>query len=495
MKVLLLYPPLYKLLGWRFAGVPMGLCYIAGVLERHKFDVSVYNADCGSKVGRISSGAFHHKMTNSYNDYLKILNDADHPVWKEIEQKILQQSPDLVGISVLTPASGSALMVADIVKRIKGDIPVVFGGVHPTTLPEETVKNENVDIVVRGEGEYTFLDVAKSFSGEEKLSDIPGITYKEEDGKIVYNPDRPLIGDLNELPYPARHLLLEKEKYSPDAFGSIYATRGCPYHCIFCASHRIWSRKVRRRSPENIIEEIKYVQETFKTHNFKFEDDCFTIDKDFVDAVCNLIIEEELDIKWGCQTRVNFVADAMIRKMKSAGCEMVTIGIESGDEEILKKIKKRISLEQAIDAKNILKRNKMNFQTFFMFGFPWETKEEIDRTVSFMKKMDPLFSSIAVATPLPGTELYDICKEEGLLPENVDWSKFLYESPDMFFTKNFTREEAAKVIYETEEIFDEYNKKKLRKLLISNPSYVYRRIKEGKYYKIKFLWDAFRSLW
>lgn len=116
---------------------------------------------------------------------------------------------------------------------------------------------------------------------------------------------------------------------------------------------------VRKRSPENIVEEIKYVQKTFKPRNFKFEDDFFTSDKDFVAAVCNLIIEEDLDIKWGCQTGVNFVADAMIRKMKSAGCEMVTIGIESGDGEILKKIKKRISLEQAIDAKKILKRDKV----------------------------------------------------------------------------------------------------------------------------------------
>lgn len=494
MKILLIYPPLYSLLGWRFPGFPIGLCYIAALLEKNNFDVMVYNADFKGS-GKIGQGIYHHKMTAAYDNYLKVLNDDDHPAWKDIEIKIAQQSPDLVGITVLTPAYGSALKVAKIAKKIDENIPVVFGGVHPTVLPEESIKNGNVDLVVRGEGEYTFLDIAQNInSGETSRSDILGITYKE-DGEILYNPDRPLIQNLDELPSPARHLLLQKDGYSPDAFGSIFATRGCPYHCIFCGSHNIFGRMVRKRSPENIVEEIKYVQKAFKTRNFKFEDDCFTIDKDFVDAVCNLIIEEDLDIKWGCQTRVNFVANAMIRKMKSAGCEMVTIGIESGDEEILKKIKKRISLEQAIDAKKILKRNKMNFQTFFMFGFPWETKEEINRTISFMKKMDPLFSNIAVATPLPGTELYDICKEEGLLPENVDWSKFLFESPDMFFTKNFTREEAAKIIYETEKIFDEYNKKKLRKMLISTPSFVYRRIKEGKYYNIKSLWDLFRSLW
>lgn len=313
MKVLLLYPPLYKLFGGGFAGFPRGLCYVAGVLERYNFDVTVYNADFDPKSGNVSTSAFHHKMTNSYNDYLRILNDDDHPFWKDVEMKILQQSPSLVGISVLTSAYGSALRIADIVKKMDENIPIVFGGVHPTTLPKETVKNENVDIVVRKEGEYTFLDLAKSFSGEGKLSDIPGITYKE-DGKIVHNPDRPLIQNLDELPYPARHLLLEKEKYSPDAFGSIYATRGCPYHCIFCASHRIWDRKVRSRTPENIIDEIKYVQKTFKTRNFTFDDDSFTYDKKFVDDLCDLLIEEKLDIEWVCQTRANLLTNDIAKK-------------------------------------------------------------------------------------------------------------------------------------------------------------------------------------
>ena len=408
--------------------------------------------------------------------------------------KILQQSPDLAGISVLTSAYGSALRVADIVKKVDRDIPVVFGGVHPTTLTEETVKNENVDIIVRGEGEYTFLELAKSLSVEGKLSDVHGITYKE-DGKIVHNPNRPLIQNLDDLPYPARHLLLEKEKYSPDAFGSIYATRGCPYHCIFCASHRIWSRKVRRRTPENIVDEIKYVQKTFKTRNFRFEDDSFTYDKKFVDDVCDLLIEEKLDIEWVCQTRANLLTNEIAKKMKSAGCERTWIGAESGNDEILKKIKKSINIEQVKNAKEILNKNNIDFNAFFMFGFPWETKKEIDETISFMKELDPLFTNIAVATPLPGTELYDICKKEDLLPENVDWSEFLFESPDMFFTKNFTREEVAKIIYETEKIFDKHNKRKFIKMLISNPSYAYRRAKSGKDFKIKSLWNLFRSLW
>lgn len=162
-KILLIYPPLYSLLGWRFAGFPIGLCYIAALLEKNNFDVTVYNADFKGS-GKIAQGCYHHKMTAAYDNYLKILNDDDHPAWKDIEMKIAQQSPDLVAISVLTPAYSSALKVAKIAKKIDENIPVVFGGVHPTVLPEESIKNGNVDLVVRGEGEYTFLDIAQNIN-------------------------------------------------------------------------------------------------------------------------------------------------------------------------------------------------------------------------------------------------------------------------------------------------------------------------------------------
>lgn len=358
---------------------------------------------------------------------------------------------------------------------------------HPTILPDEAVKNRDVDIVVRGEGEYTFLELIKNL---ESLDKVLGITYKEN-GEVIHNQNRALIENVDELPFPARHLILEKENCLPEAFGNIFASRGCPYNCIFCASHKVWTKKVRYRSPQNVADEIKEIKKTFKTNQFRFEDDSFTLNKKLVEGVCDLLIKEKLNIKWTTETRADLVTDDLIKKMKSAGCEDITIGVESGDEATLKRIKKGITIEQIRNANRILKENKMGFSAFFIIGFPWETKREIDKTVSLMKELDPRVAGFSVATPYPGTELYEIYKSEGLIPEKIDWSRFFHQSPDMYLTKNLTKEETSKIIEEVEKIFDEHNDKKWRERLLSNPMYVIKRAIKGKYYNPRDLWTLF----
>jgi len=392
-KVLLISPPWYRIFGGSSFASPLGLCYIAAVLEEHGYDVVIYNADFKNNLELISD----REITARYDEYLRILKNINHPLWKEIQRVISYQSPDIVGISVTTAKYGSALNISHLVKIFDPKIPVVWGGVHPTILPEETIKNKDVDIVVRGEGEYTFLDLIENI---DNLNDVLGITYKEND-KIIHNPNRPLIQNLDELPFPARHLLLEKENYPPEAFGNIFASRGCPYNCIFCASHKVWTRKVRYRSPENVVDEIKYIQKTFKTHHFRFEDDSFTINKKWVYEICNLLIKEKLNIQWTTETRADIVTDDLIKKMKLAGCKNITIGVESGNEKILKKIKKGITIEQIKNANKILKQNGVGLSAFFMIGFPWETKREINNTISLMKELDPSIAVFSVATPYP----------------------------------------------------------------------------------------------
>jgi len=486
-KILLINPPWNRLFGESALIFPLGLSYIAGVLEEHGFDVSVYNADFVAGRGR-PLGRWYRSRATKYNDYLHILNDINHPLWQEIEAVISQQSPDIVGISVTTPKYGSALNVGKLVKKIDPDIPVVFGGVHPTTLPEETLKNKEVDIVVRGEGEYTFLDLVENV---DKLHNVPGISYKER-GKIIHNIDRPLIQNLDELPFPAKHLWLEKDKYSPESFGEISASRGCPYKCIFCASHLLWTRKVRYRSPENVVNEIKHTQETFGTYLFRFADDSFNLNKKFVEDFCNLLIEEKVDIAWKCGVRAELIYDDLIKKMKSAGCKMVLMGIESGNNDTLKKIKKGITIEQVKNADKVLKANKMRSVHYFML-FPWETKEEIDNTISVIKELYADTTVISVAVPFPGTELYDMCKSEGRLPREIDWATFFPQSPDMLsLNKNFTTEEFLQLIKEVERVVGGYNKKKRRKSLLSDSAYFIKVAMRAKY-KPRDLWALFRS--
>ena len=484
-KILLIGPPWFRLLGGSSPPSPLGLCYIAGVLEENGFNVLVYNADFKARTGLSQAS----EMTANYGNYLQILENINHPLWKEVETVITQQSPDIVGISATTAQYGSALNVSKLVKNFNPDIPVVWGGVHPTILPDEVINNGHVDIVVRGEGEYTFLDLIQNL---ERLDRVQGITYMQN-GKVTHNPNRPLINNLDELPFPARHLILGKEDYLPHAFGNIFATRGCPYNCIFCASSKIWTKRVRYRSPENVVNEIKQIKKNFKTHHFCFEDDSFTLNKEFVKAVCELLINEKLDIKWSAETRADLVSDDLIRMMKSAGCEAITIGVESGDEETLKKIKKGITIEQIKLSKKILKENRIRFfGAFFMVGFPWEGEKEINKTILLMKELDPYTAFFSIATPYAGTELYDICRAEGLLPENVDWSRFFHQSLDVGFTKNLTREEFQKIIQKAEKIFEEHNLRKKRQLLLSDLPYLLKTLIKGKYYNPRDLWVLFR---
>lgn len=483
-KILLISPPWYRIFGASSESSPLGLCYIAAVLEEYGYVVSVYNADYNARLQPTTAS----KTTSKYSEYLRILKDLEHPLWKEVKAKIAKQSPDIVGISVMTPKYGSALNVSRLVKEFDRDIPVVWGGVHPTILPDETIKNEDVDIIVRAEGEYTFLDLIENL---ERPNKVIGITYKEN-GKIIHNPNRPLIENLDELPFPARHLILEKGNYYPEAFGNIFASRGCPYNCIFCASYKVWTKKVRYRSPENVVDEIKEIKKRYKTKRFTFEDDSFTLNKKLVSDICNLLIKEKLNITWATETRANLVTSDLIKKMKSAGCEDITIGVESGDEGTLKKIKKGITIEQIKNASRILKENKIRFDAFFMIGFPWETKKEIDKTVSLMNELDPRVAVFSVVTPYPGTELYDICRSEGLIPENIDWSTFFHQSPDMYLTKNLTKEETSKIIEEVEKTFEMHNKEKWRELLLSDPFYVIKRAIKGKYYNPRDIWALFR---
>jgi radical SAM superfamily enzyme YgiQ (UPF0313 family) len=484
-KVLLISPPWFRLFGQQLSRSPLGLCYIAGVLEKNGYQVSIYNADYKEALSLM----FGSQMTTRYDQYLQNLRDVNHPIWQEIKDVISEQSPDLVGISVTTAKYGSALNVSRLVKEIDPNVQVVWGGIHPTIMPDETIKNKDVDIVVRGEGEQTFLELARNITS---LSDVLGITYKEN-GRIIHNPNRPLLENLDTLPFPARHLLLGKEAYHPEAFGNISASRGCPYQCTFCASHKLWTRKIRYRSPTNVIDEIKNIKKVFKTDQFKFDDDSFTFNTKFVEDFCAILMSERLKIKWSMDTRANLVSNGLMKKMKSAGCEEIYMGIESGDERTLKLIKKGVTLEQIWNAKRVLDENRVRFTAFFMIGFPWETKKEIDKTVSLMRDLDPYNAVFSVVTPYPGTELYDTCLSEGLLGEKPDWSTFFHQSPDMYLTRNLSRDEICKVIAEVQRIFDKHNSEKMRQFMRSNPLWVLRRIIKYKYYyHPRDLWKLFR---
>lgn len=448
-KVLLINPPWYRFFGKAFIAFPIGLCYIAAVLEKNGFSTRVYNSDYNKEsLGELILGYVTDRDT--YDKYPRILKDIDHPLWKEIESVIIDQSPDIVGITFMSGQYGSGLNIAHLVKKLSSDILVVMGGVHPTVLPEETVRNEDVDIVIRGEGEYTFLDIANS----EDLNDILGVTYKEN-GKIINNPDRPFIENLDDLPFPSRHLLLEKETYPPNAFGMMLASRGCPHRCIFCSPDKIWKRKVRFRSEENVISEIKYVKKEFGTQFFYFNDADLIINRKFAENICDLLFRE-IVVKWAAEVRVDKIDGDLAKKMRFSGCETVFIGVESGDDRTLEKIKKGITIDKIKKGRKILRENGIGVYSYFMIGFPWEKKEDIEKTVSFMREIDPDVACFNIVTPYPKTELYEMY--EDII--TTDWNFFLNQRPEMELDDNFTKEEAYQIIRYTEKMFKLHNEGK-----------------------------------
>lgn len=428
-KILLINPPFYRLMNSHFNGLSLGLSYIAAVLSKKGHEVKIYNADYESS----ENYADQREIFEGYDTYKKILFDLRHPLWLEVKENIERYSPDIIGITVLTGTYRSAKNIGRIAKELNKDIFVVIGGTHPTVLPEETINNGYFDYVVRGEGEYTFLDLVNGV----RIEDIKGLTYINKRGEIVNNPDREFIEDLDSIPFPSRDLYLNDTRYMD--YGYIMTGRGCPFECTFCASKKVWKGHVRFRSSKNVVEEVKHVHGKYGTKSFYFVDDTFTLNKKRTKKICELLVESDLDISWICDTRVDTINEELLRLMKKSGCVRVKIGIESGSERILKMVKKRITKKQIRDCISLIKKVGIDLTIYLMIGFPTETEEEMQETLDFARELDPTYYSLSILAPYPGTEIYDDVIRNGITLPKEHWEYFFHQSKDMILTDNIDK--------------------------------------------------------
>jgi radical SAM superfamily enzyme YgiQ (UPF0313 family) len=410
-KVLLINPPFYRLMNSHFNGLSLGLGYIASLLSKKNY-------------------ADQKKIFEGYDNYKKILSNKNHPLWFGVKESIESFSPDIISITMLTGTYKSAENVGRIAKELNKDIDVVVGGTHPTVLPEETIENEYFDYVIRGEGEYTFLDLANG----ARLEDIKGLTYVNKKDETVNNPDREFIEDLDSIPFPSRDLYLNDTQYID--YGYIMTGRGCPFECTLCASKKVWKGHVRFRSPENVVEEVKHVHNRYSTKLFYFVDDTFTLNKNRTKKICELLIRTNMDINWICDTRVDTIDEELLRLMKESGCVRVKIGVESGNERILKKVKKKINKKQIRNSVSIIKKVGIDFTIYLMIGFPSETKAEMQETLDFARELDPTYYSFSILAPYPGTKIYDDVIRSGIILPKEHWEYFFHQSKDMILTDN-----------------------------------------------------------
>lgn len=344
-----------------------------------------------------------------------------------VEDKLKQYSyPDFIGLTSTTPLINNALKIAAVCKKLFPNAKVVLGGVHPSVMPDEVLSNQNVDYVVRDEGEQTFSEL---LCGKDPKK-IEGLSYKEmsKDGiKVIHNPLRPLITDLNEIPPPAYHLL-PMNKYYP-AIGnykrlpamSIFATRGCPGRCTFC--HRTFRGVVRPRSANNILEEIKLLQKDYGIKEISFYDDTFTMFRKVIHEFCDRIIKEGIDITWSCFTRVDYIDEEILVNMKKAGCHLILFGVETADEKIMKNINKNISLGKVMELVKIARDVGIQTRASFMIGNPGETEESVKKTIDFAIKLDPDEVQFNITTVYPGTEMFNWADKKGYILTK-DWGKY-----------------------------------------------------------------------
>lgn len=330
---------------------------------------------------------------------------------KNLEKILTQFNPQIVGLSILTPVAHKAYAIAKEIKKINKKIKVIAGNVHPTVLPEEPLSTGFFDIVVRGEGEFTLWEYAKYIESGKSLDELKGISFIKC-GKIVHNPSRPFIDNLDEIPpFPYRMFLEKNTNYEA---GIILTSRGCPFNCIFCSSRIVSGHRYRTLSPKRVVYDIENIVNNFNVSSFFIADDNFVLDKKRVFEICRIIIEKTLNkkIRWSCNARADLVNKELLISMKDAGCEYVSFGIETASQRLLGVLNKGETVEKNINAVYMVNEVGLKPRGSFMIGIPTETKAETMATIRLARRLPLCEAKFTLATPFPGTKFYELAKEE-----------------------------------------------------------------------------------
>jgi radical SAM superfamily enzyme YgiQ (UPF0313 family) len=349
--------------------------------------------------------------------------------------------PDIMGISVMSSSFSSVIKTS---KEIKNKIgtKIVLGGPHINIAYGEALKEQVIDYAIYGEGEITICELLKAIYGNstEKLSNIPGLIFRKGE-KVVVNPPRPWINDLDSLPYPAHHHF---EKY-PYGRYPLLTNRGCPHQCVYCSVNKTWGRKVRSMTAESIVAEIEYLLDNWGRKPFIILDDTFNISISRAKKYCRIIIDKNLKIEWGCWSfRADRVDEELAELMKKSGCGYVSVGIESAEPEVLKRIKKGETIEDISKGIECLKDAGIRVHGNFMIGNPGDNLETIKKSINYANKIKLNDFDFYLALPYPGTELWNYVEKEGKFL-NKDYTKFHhFSNASVFETEGFSSKARGK---------------------------------------------------
>ena len=421
MKVAFIRPRMITT-GFEFVSkqTPLNLCYLAAVARDAGAEVQIWDFD----VERFSA--------------------------EKLRKRLLWFAPDIVGISLMTPTAPRGARLARFVKGTLAGVLTVAGGPHVSALPERTLEEfPDFDITVYGEGEHTFIEILRQAQSGD-FSGVRGIAYRTETG-VVRNKPQPLIEDLDSLPVPARDLL-PLRRYRGQSYrgfsrdflriAEVSTSRGCPNACIFCAIAVTHGTRARFRSADNVIGELERLVREQQSNHVVFLDDTFTLKPDRLWAIMKALAG--LRLTWNCTTRVDSVDENLLRAMVAHGCRGVAFGVESGSPRVLELIGKRITTDQVRNAFRAAHRAGVpNIEADFMLGVhPSERGRDLEATERLIREIKPTTLFVSTAVPYPGTELWELMRQDGLIEPGADWEEFLmYGGGDSWRTRHFTMRE------------------------------------------------------
>jgi anaerobic magnesium-protoporphyrin IX monomethyl ester cyclase len=385
VKILLIYPYCLddRLYAEDVRVVPIGLYYIGALLKENQHDVEILN--------------WHN--INKTPDKIDVI--------------LKEEKPDVIGFSIVHANRWGGIDIAAIAKRILPEVKIVFGGIGTTFLWEHLLTNfKEIDFVVLGEGEYSFLNLVQCIKNEnyERINEIKGIAFRKGE-KFVKTNDAEVIQDLDRLPMPSKYF----------EFHHLASSRGCPANCTFCGSPRFWGHKVRFHSPEYFVEQLEQLYRKGITF-FYVSDDTFTMKKDRVIEICKKIIEKDLKITWFAISRVNYVNEEILYWMRKAGCIQISYGVESGSEKIRNVLNKNINTEMIKKAFALTTKYGILARAYFIYGSPGESRETIQETIDLIHEIKPLSTIFYILDIFPGTALYEDFKRRTKLDDDV-WLK------------------------------------------------------------------------
>jgi radical SAM superfamily enzyme YgiQ (UPF0313 family) len=364
------------------------------------------------------------------------------------------------------------MQLIEIAKEVHPNAVTMLGGSHGTFWDENALNEySSLDMVVRREGETTFIELLDKIQAKNSFDNVLGITFRNKEGKIRRNADRPFIEDLDDLPFPAHHLLpLDSLKRMGKILFPLITSRGCVYWCDFCSTVRMFGRGYRMRSPKNVVDEMALVHSKYGINQVTFYDDAFTVNRERVVKICEELHRRKLDLMWDCGTRVDMVDRELLNIMHDAGCIAIWLGVESGSETILGAMNKRIKLDQTRRAYKTAHDVGLITIANTVLGFPGETEQTARKTINFVKELNPDDVGFYVATPYPGTPMYDQVIQNGWL-RVTDFNKYDTSTPT-FETPSLSIEKLAQIRYKA------YQEFYLR------PGYVLKMMRRGGTYGI-----------